>query len=79
MTHEDEDGYQGDAARGAPPARGVPIGIVLTRIVVVTGMGFSAAWAIFLLVAAIWVPAMIATGLTLIFLVLMFAIERGVE
>jgi hypothetical protein len=57
----------------------IPIGIVLARILIVTGLGFSAALAIFCIVGAIWIVAGIATLSTLFFLFLMFAIERIAE
>lgn len=59
--------------------RQVPLGIVFARIVVVSGMGFSAALAIFFLIGAIWLPMFIAFAVTVIFLFLMFFIERGAE
>ena len=48
-------------------------------LVVVSGMGFSAALAIFFLIGAIWLPALICVGVTVVFLFLMFFIERGAE
>ncbi|HUF53818.1 MAG TPA: hypothetical protein VMR52_08605 [Dehalococcoidia bacterium] len=60
-------------------ARQVPLGIVFARIVVVSGMGFSAALAIFFLIGAIWLPALICVAVTLVFLFLMFFIERGAD
>lgn len=59
--------------------RQVPLGIVFARILVVSGMGFSAALAIFFLIGAIWLPALICVGVTVVFLFLMFFIERGAE
>jgi hypothetical protein len=59
--------------------RQVPLGIVFARIVVVSGMGFAAALAIFFLIGAIWLPALICVGVTLVFLFLMFFIERGAD
>jgi hypothetical protein len=59
--------------------RQVPLGIVFARIIVVSGMGFSAALAIFFLIGAIWTPMFIALAVTVIFLFLMFFIERGAE
>jgi hypothetical protein len=59
--------------------RQVPLGIVFARIVVVSGMGFSAALGIFFLIGAIWFPALICTAVTLVFLFLMFFIERGAD
>ncbi|MEX0682452.1 MAG: hypothetical protein WD904_07875 [Dehalococcoidia bacterium] len=59
--------------------RQVPLGIIFARIVVVSGMGFAAALAIFFLIGAIWMPALACTGVTVVFLFLMFFIERGAE
>lgn len=59
--------------------RQVPIGIIFARIIIVSAMSFSAAGAIFCLIGAIWVPALICAGLTVVFLFLMFFIERGAE
>ncbi len=61
------------------PARQMPLPIVISRIIVVSGMSFAAALAIFFLVGALWLPALAASGATVVFLVLMFAIERGAE
>ena len=57
----------------------MPLRIVISRIIVVSGMIFAAALAIFFLVGALWLPAVAASGATAIFLVLMFAIERTAE
>jgi hypothetical protein len=57
----------------------VPIGIVLARMLVVTGMSFSAAVAIFCAVGAIWEVAGLAVVATLFFVFLMFGIERFAE
>ena len=72
---------------GAPPADDddeapvpglqMPLRIVISRIVVVSGMSFAAALAIFFLVGALWVPALAAAATTIVFLFLMFAIERN--
>ena len=59
--------------------RQIPLGIVFARIVVVSGMGITGALAIFFLIGAIWLPAAISLGLTVVFLFLMFFIERGAE
>ena len=63
----------------APPSRQMPLGIVIARIVVVTGLSFAAALGIFFLVGGLWELALAALAATLLFLVLMFAIERGAE
>lgn len=63
-----------DEALGALPM--IPIGLVVARIIVVSGLGFAAAFAIFFLVGGLWVLAAVSAGLTLLFLFLMFAIER---
>jgi len=59
--------------------RQVPLGVVFARIVVVSGMGITGALAIFFLIGAIWWPALVSLGLTMVFLFLMFFIERGAE
>ena len=59
--------------------RQVPIGIVFARIVVVSAMSFSAAFAIFFLVGGIWLPALLGLVGTVVFMFLMFFIERGAE
>jgi uncharacterized RDD family membrane protein YckC len=59
--------------------RQMPLGIVVARILVVSGIGFAAAFAIFFLVGGLWVLGAISVVATLVFLVLMFAIERGAE
>jgi hypothetical protein len=59
--------------------RQVPLGIVFARIIVVSGMGITGALAIFFLIGAIWLPAAISLGLTVVFLLLMFFIERGAD
>ena len=59
--------------------RQMPLGIVIARILVVSGIGFAAAFAIFFLVGGIWLLAFVSIVATVIFLVLMFAIERGAE
>lgn len=64
---------------GVALIRQVPIGIIFARIIVVSGIGFSAALAIFFLIGAIWLPALAFVGVTLVFLFLMFFIERGAE
>ena len=75
---------QEDSAPGGPdeepsPVRQMPIGIVIARILVVSGMAFAAAFAIFFLVGALWLLALVSIAATLVFLLLMFAIERGAE
>ena len=59
--------------------RQVPLGVVFARIVVVSGMGITGALAIFFLIGLIWWPALVSGGLTIVFLFLMFFIERGAD
>jgi len=67
----------GEPADDTPvPGPQMPLGIVISRIIVVSGMSFAAALAIFFLVGALWLPALAAAGVTVAFLFLMFAIER---
>jgi len=68
----------GNEADGAP-ARQMPLGIVIARILVVSGMSFAAAFAIFFFVGGLWVIGLACTAVTVVFLLLMFAIERGAE
>lgn len=59
--------------------RQIPIGLIFARIIVVSGMSFAAAGAIFFTIGAIWVPALVCVGVTVLFMFLMFFIERGAE
>jgi hypothetical protein len=77
VQHEAESAPAEDEA--ATPARQMPLGIVIARIIIVSGMGFSAAFAIFFLIGALWLLALVSIAATVVFLVLMFAIERGAE
>jgi hypothetical protein len=77
MQYEREPG-PGDGDE-VVPVRQMPLGIVIARILIVSGMGFSAAFAIFFLVGALWLLALISLAVTCVFVILMFAIERGAE
>ena len=59
-----------------PPAQPVPMYVVVARILVVSGMSIAAAVAIFFFVAGVWQVGLPALGLSLLFLALMFFIER---
>ena len=77
---QQNDAATADADDDAPTQqREMPLRIVISRIIVVSGMSFAAALAIFFLVGALWLPALAASGATLVFLVLMFVIERMAE
>ena len=65
-----------DASAAAPE---IPLGIVIARILVVSGMGFAGALMIFFLVGGFWLVAGASAAATLLFLFLMFAIERYAE
>ena len=54
----------------------MPIGIVIARITIVSAMSFAGALAIFFLVGGLWLYALVAVAATLVFLLLMFAVER---
>ena len=71
-TEEDEE-FAGTLVRQ------VPLGIVFARIAIVTSMSFSAALAIFLGVGGFWLEALACAGVTLLFLFLMFFVERFAE
>ena len=77
MQHEMESPPADEEA--ADPARQMPLGIVIARIIIVSGMAFSAAFAIFFLVGALWLLALVSIAATVVFLLLMFAIERRAE
>ena len=57
----------------------IPLGIVIARILVVSGIGISAALAIFFLIGGIWAPGAISFAITAVFLGLMFGIEKLAE
>jgi hypothetical protein len=63
----------------ASPDLEIPLAMVVARILVVSGMGVAAALAIFFLIGAIWIWGAVAALVTVVFMVLMFAIERFVE
>ncbi len=69
----------GEDAAGLALLRQVPLGVVFARIVIVTAMSFSAALAIFLAVGALWLLALACVGLTVVFMFLMFFVERFAE
>ncbi len=81
MTQEGGPGVETGDEEDVPVAAApeMPLAIVIGRILIVTGMGFSAAGAIFFLVGGLWLPALAALGATTLFLFLMFAIERAAE
>jgi len=54
----------------------MPLGVVVARIVIVSGMSFAGAFAIFFLVGGVWEIAGAATVATVFFLFLMFAVEK---
>jgi hypothetical protein len=71
---EDLEETEEEEALGALPM--IPIGLVVGRILVVSGLGFAAAFAIFFLVGGLWLLALVSLAMTVVFVVLMFAIER---
>lgn len=61
-----------------PPGRiGLPI--VVARIVSVSAVGFAAAIGIFLIIGGLWQVGLISLGVMLLFLFLLFFIERAAE
>ena len=62
-----------------PPPRQIPMGIVVARILVVSGLGFAAALGTFFLVGGLWQVGLASLAAALLFLLLMFAIERGAQ
>ena len=55
----------------------VPLLLVVARIIVVSGMSLSGAAAIFFFVGGVWQVGLPAAGLTVLFLALMFLVERA--
>ncbi len=62
-----------------PPERPVPLFLVIARILVVTGMSVAAAGAIFFFLGGVWQVGLPAVVLSVVFLVLMFLVERAAE
>ncbi len=59
------------------PSRQVPMGVVIARILTVSGIGLSASIGIILLVAGAWQIGLAVLALAALFILLMFVIERG--
>ena len=59
------------------PLQPVPFYVIIARIIIVSGMSFSAAAAVFFFVAGVWQVGLPALGVSLVFLVLMFLVERA--
>ena len=74
MEPDERDRSEEDEALGSLPM--IPIGLVIGRILVVSGLGFAAAFAIFFLVGGLWLMALLSLAATVVFAFLMFAIER---
>jgi hypothetical protein len=55
----------------------VPVPLVIARIVAVTGVGFCSAIGVFLLIGGIWHLGLGFLAATVLFIALMFLIERG--
>lgn len=64
---------------GPPPSKSVPLFVVVARILIVTGMSFSAAAAVFFFVGGVWQVGLPSIGASVVFLVLMFLVERVAE
>jgi hypothetical protein len=60
------------------PSR-VPLPFVISRIVIVTGIGFASALALFLLIAGAWQVGLISLAAMFVFILLMFLLEWGAE
>ncbi|GBD14886.1 hypothetical protein HRbin25_00771 [bacterium HR25] len=56
-----------------------PLSLVIARIVIVSGVGFCAALGVFLLIGGIWHLGLGFLAATLLFIFLMFFIERLAE
>ena len=62
-----------------PPSQPIPLFLVVARILIVSGMSFAAAAAIFFLLAGVWQVGLPALGAALLGLVLMFLVERAAQ
>jgi hypothetical protein len=74
-----DEELEDDEAASIALTRQVPLGIVFARIVIVTSMSFAAALAIFFLVAGAWPLTLACAALTVVFMFLMFFVERFAE
>ena len=80
-----DGGIPGESARSfrwyvratAKDNQPVPLLIVVARSLLVSGMAISAAAALFFFVGGVWQVGIPALGLTVLFLVLMFLVERA--
>ena len=64
---------------GPPPSQPVPLFVVVARILIVSGMSLAAAAAIFFLLAGVWQVGLPLVAVSIVFLVLMFLVERAAE
>ncbi len=60
-----------------PPLQPVSSFVVVARIIAVSGMSIAVALAIFFFVGGIWQVGLPALGLALLFLAIMFLVERA--
>ena len=60
-----------------PQSRPVPVYVAIARIVIVSGMSFTAAAAIFFFLGGVWQVGLPALGLALALLALMLLVERS--
>ena len=60
-----------------PPLQPVSSFVVVARIIAVSGMSIAVALAIFFFVGGIWQVGLPALGLALLFLAVMFLVERA--
>lgn len=66
------------APSGSPEGR-VGLPIVVARIFIVSGIGFASALGLFLIIGGAWQAGLIALALTVVFIFLMFFLERLAE
>jgi hypothetical protein len=57
----------------------IALPVVIGRIVAVSGMALAAAIAILAFVGGLWVAGLVAVAVTVLFMGMMFLIERGAE
>jgi hypothetical protein len=76
---EEPQNLPDDSDEPGVPGPQMPLGIVITRITVVTCMSFAGAAAIFFLVGALWLYALASLAATVVFVAAMFLVEKFAE
>ena len=64
---------------GDSSGRRASLPLVVARILIVSGIGFASALGLFFIVGGAWQVGLISLALTLVFILLMFFLERAAE